>query len=310
MAWSDPPEVRFAEKLEKNLTELENLDIVGLDEVIFEIRNLGKEDFYKRLINAIKLKKKIYASGAKYSREEGRQIKLLILAHDILSNSTLYIPSKMDLIHFDHFYTTYVFLERIYYMCSGQKLEREDLLNINFSGLTEKIMFALDNFDKIKKTPEINEQFFLKLKELKWQDNESEEIYKNLTDSMFFVSETIFGSGFFGGTPGGFTGTEMFFTLFLAGCSAINCSRDEINQFDIVRAYKTYFKLLKTDITIYKADPNLARESGFILPETKGAGYLVCDKCNSYYKLESGESDDDFEDTCECGGHLIYKDSI
>ncbi|MDO9043723.1 MAG: hypothetical protein Q7U35_00265 [Methanobacteriaceae archaeon] len=310
MAWSDPPEVRFAEKLEKNLTELENLDIVGLDEVIFEIRNLGKEGFYKRLINAIKLKKKIYASGAKYSREEGRQIKLLILAHDILSNSTLYIPSKMDLIHFDHFYTTYVFLERIYYMCSGQKLEREDLLNINFSGLTEKIMFDLDNFDKIKKTPEINEQFFLKLKELKWQDNESEEIYKNLTDSMFFVSETIFGSGFFGGTPGGFTGTEMFFTLFLAGCSAINRGRDEINQFDIVRAYKTYFKLLKTDITIYKADSNLAHDSGFILSETKGAGYLVCDKCNSYYKLESGEAADDFEDTCECGGHLVYKDSI
>jgi hypothetical protein len=271
---------------------------------------LGKEDFYKRLINAIKLKKKIYASGAKYSREEGRQIKLLMLGHDILSNSTLYIPSKMDLIHFDHFYTTYVFLERIYYMCSGEKLERDDLLNINFSGLTEKIMFDLDNFDKINKIPEINEEFFLKLKELKWQDNESEEIYKNLTDSMFFVSETIFGSGFFGGTPGGFAGTEMFFTLFLAGCSAINRRRDEINQFDIVRAYKTYFKLLKTDITIYKADSNLAHDSGFILSETKGAGYLVCDKCNSYYKLESGESVDDFEDVCDCGGHLVYKESI
>ena len=30
-------------------------------------------------------------------------------------------------------------------------------------------------------------------------------------------------------------------------------------------------------------------------------GYLVCDKCRGYYKLEPDESPDDFEDECECG---------
>lgn len=39
-------------------------------------------------------------------------------------------------------------------------------------------------------------------------------------------------------------------------------------------------------------------------------GYLVCDMCNTYYKLQPGESPDDFVDKCECGGRLKYYDNI
>ena len=310
MSIFDPPELQFAEKLDKNIEELENLKIKGLNEVIIEIRNLKNEDYYGRLIDAVKLDNKIYSPSSKYSREEGRQIRLLMLAHDFLTNSILYLPDFTDLIDFDHFYVTFVFLERIYFMYYGEKLKREDLLNIYFSGLAEKIMISLDNFDIITERPVITEEFFLKLKILKWQNKKSKKLYKKLKDSMFFVGETIFGSGFFGGTPSGFAGTEMFFTLFLAGCSAINCNREEINQFDVVRAYKTYFKLLKTDITEYRADPNLASESGFQLSKTTSNRYLVCDKCGGYYQLQPGESPDDFRDVCECGGHLEYKEDL
>lgn len=38
-------------------------------------------------------------------------------------------------------------------------------------------------------------------------------------------------------------------------------------------------------------------------------GYLICDKCGGYYKLEEGESADDF-DVCECGAKLRYVDNI
>lgn len=41
-----------------------------------------------------------------------------------------------------------------------------------------------------------------------------------------------------------------------------------------------------------------------------GEGYLVCDKCNRYYKLQPGESPDDFTDKCECGGKLEYHDRM
>jgi hypothetical protein len=33
---------------------------------------------------------------------------------------------------------------------------------------------------------------------------------------------------------------------------------------------------------------------------------MVCDKCGGYYKLQPGESPEDFTDKCECGGDLNY----
>lgn len=35
-------------------------------------------------------------------------------------------------------------------------------------------------------------------------------------------------------------------------------------------------------------------------------GYLVCDTCEGYYKIQPGESATDFHKTCQCGGNLIY----
>jgi hypothetical protein len=39
-------------------------------------------------------------------------------------------------------------------------------------------------------------------------------------------------------------------------------------------------------------------------------GYLICDKCGEYYQLQEGESPEDFNLTCECGGELVYSESI
>ncbi len=38
--------------------------------------------------------------------------------------------------------------------------------------------------------------------------------------------------------------------------------------------------------------------------------YLVCDKCGGYYELQPGESPDDFNDKCECGGILGYVSNL
>ncbi len=38
-------------------------------------------------------------------------------------------------------------------------------------------------------------------------------------------------------------------------------------------------------------------------------GYLYCEKCGGYYKLQEGEAPEDF-DNCQCGGNLKYADSI
>ena len=39
-------------------------------------------------------------------------------------------------------------------------------------------------------------------------------------------------------------------------------------------------------------------------------GYLVCQECKGYYKLQDGESPKDFTDKCACGGKLRYAVSI
>jgi hypothetical protein len=39
-------------------------------------------------------------------------------------------------------------------------------------------------------------------------------------------------------------------------------------------------------------------------------GYLVCDKCGGYYELQPGESPDDFDLTCNCGGELKFHNSL
>ncbi|MGZ7160264.1 MAG: MFS transporter [Methanobacterium sp.] len=39
-------------------------------------------------------------------------------------------------------------------------------------------------------------------------------------------------------------------------------------------------------------------------------GYLICGKCKSYYKLQSGESAKDFVRKCYCGGKLRYVDNL
>ena len=39
-------------------------------------------------------------------------------------------------------------------------------------------------------------------------------------------------------------------------------------------------------------------------------GYLVCDTCGGYYRLREGESPDDFQSRCQCGGNLEYYDDL
>ncbi len=39
-------------------------------------------------------------------------------------------------------------------------------------------------------------------------------------------------------------------------------------------------------------------------------GYLICNQCEASYELEKGESADDFDLTCECGGQFKYVESL
>lgn len=38
--------------------------------------------------------------------------------------------------------------------------------------------------------------------------------------------------------------------------------------------------------------------------------YLICTECWGYYELQPGEKPEDFNDKCECGGNLVYSESL
>ena len=74
-------------------------------------------------------------------------------------------------------------------------------------------------------------------------------------------------------------------------------------------AYKTFFKLINTDVTEYKAIPERLEGIGVYGGNTENNGYLVCESCGGYYKLEEGESPDDFS-KCQCGGELEFREEL
>jgi len=53
-----------------------------------------------------------------------------------------------------------------------------------------------------------------------------------------------------------------------------------------------------------------AAEPTNITENNSGNRYLVCNKCEGYYELQTSENPDDFIDECECGGKLEYCDSL
>lgn len=69
-------------------------------------------------------------------------------------------------------------------------------------------------------------------------------INRRVINYGIFLSVLPYGSPYFN-----FPATENAFLLFLSGCSAVNSNCDVINENDVIRAYKTYYKLLTTNIS-------------------------------------------------------------
>jgi hypothetical protein len=282
----------------------EEYDVHDLDKIILEIDSLKTSGYYGRLYEAVKLWWRIVDKDGIFSNEENEKIRLELLASQNMRKFSL----KNSLLDFETFKTLYSFLEYFYFMNSENKLKHKDELNIYFSGLDERIIFFQDKFDEVNDISEPTGDFFERLNNVSWENKNVDKFFDKLDAVMFHTIHSIFGDELFFGGQFSFYSIQSGFLQLLAGCSAVTCGRDTINKKDIITAYKTYFKLMKTDTTKYKARPEIIDEISE--SENTGNGYLVCDNCGSYYKLESGESADDFEDTCYCGGHLVYKESI
>lgn len=99
---------------------------------------------------------------------------------------------------------------------------------------------------------------------------------------------------------------------------AITNTSLHISLYSILGAILLYIIYLTTFGLIYGLIGGIG---GYVGSEIKGSnngkkgrsienqGYLVCKKCGGYYKLQSGESLEDFE-KCQCGGKLDYFEHI
>ncbi len=286
--------------LKKLIIEIrEEYAVPGLEETIKEIENLKNSAYYERLYGAVRLWWRIVADEGTFTKEENQKIRLLVLASQNLRKFSLR-PSVVD---YETFKTLYSFLEYFYYMNSGERLTHEDEMNVYFSGLDERIVFAQDKFDKIEEIREPTDNFFKKLSNVKWQDKGVDNFFDKLDGIMFHSIHSLFGDELLSEDQFSFYSIQSGFLQLISACSAVTNGRNEINEKDVLKAYKTYFKLMKTDTTKYKAIPERIKWL------EKQDGYLVCQKCNGYYKLQPGESPEDFEE-CQCGGKLKYYENI
>lgn len=57
------------------------------------------------------------------------------------------------------------------------------------------------------------------------------------------------------------------------------------------------------------ADDFCNKFKDFKLIKSKNKGFLICENCSGYYKLQKDESPDDFNE-CECGGNLKFSKTL
>jgi len=195
---------------------------------------------------------------------------------------------SVDYFSFYHFYR---FLEWIYSMNLGRYLQEEDVKAVFSSDILEKIILGLENFDRVQSTRKFDNHFFQNIKEVEWTDKYTERFFDKLHDLLTSKSFNEIGN-----REASFKREMKRIVKFLAVCSTINKERIYITTTDIIIAYKTLFKIIRTDIT------DLVNKKAY-------KGLLVCPMCNGYYRLEEDETPDDFSQ-CSCGGTLTYVQSL
>lgn len=293
---------------------LENSEIDGLDEILVQINDLRQSKIYEKIIKTATIDRR--SSGTrKGTFEEGSRVRLLKSARGVLNfgglttnlfSSSIISLRDLALLH--------AYIETLYCIKKGRRNKWNDYKNIYFSRLDEQIVFALDKFDELKleNTPEPTAEYFQKLKKVRWGNKKANELYKNLTELMSEIQNQTLSypslTEYFKHFSEYKVAEELFIQL-LAGCSAVKEDRLKIDIKDVIVAYKTFFKLINTDVTKYKAIPELVQGMDDQKP-SKSGGYLLCDKCGGYYQLQPGESPDDFSNTCECGGRLEYRKEL
>ncbi|MBI5680403.1 MAG: hypothetical protein HZC47_05890 [Methanobacterium sp.] len=229
------PTEKVAEKVLKDFSDIE-----GLKEVVEGILSLVDSEVYEKLVHGVP-NDPLMDSG-----DYDEPSELIKIASKNMSKFPLNIPFT-PLIVAKQVLLPYTFVSDIYCIRLGRQFSKEELYNVCYGEMAARILLLLENFDSKQETPQPTKEFFKKLGKVKWQDKKAKKLFNGLHEIGYMsVFNNWKGAG--GRTPI-FTNTEKAFILLLSGCSAVIDGRDKISTYDIIKAHRTYFKLINTDIS-------------------------------------------------------------
>lgn len=203
---------------------------------------------------------------------------------------TAYSNSTLCTVDYDSFQYLHIFLEKLYTFYLERDLVVDDLWALHKSDLSERILGGLDLFNLFRGNLFLGDEFFQDIKEVTWGGDTLIffKKFQNLFISFLFEdhgeNETTYNLEL-----------EKILAL-LAHSGAVLSNNQEIDYKCVLRAYKTLFKIIKTDIT-------------FLTDKRYYTGLLLCEDCNELYPLLEDEAPFDFA-SCSCGGELEYLSSV
>jgi hypothetical protein len=235
---------RFFRNFKERFLDLQSVygNVSDMEILVEDINFLVDSDYYLRLRDAHSLKDRIYEPGV--LRKDFLDSCLIKKANYYLGSSS----NPFKEITFSRFIFMHSFFEYFYYLNSNKPLSKEDMENIYYSNLVKQVILLLDDFDQ-----EFNKDldlFFEHLKDVKWQ-KESNKLFSKIDRTLLELKSYKKPSAFWSSLMA----KEVDIAKFLCACSAASDNRHYVELEDVVRGYRTYFKLIKTDTTIYKAIP-------------------------------------------------------
>lgn len=226
-------------------------DIKGLEDVFESIWSLeGNENFKFLIKNVFELMKDFYDSDyhiLNVPESFIREIPQVRYSRDVLflNRFKYLIPIRFRDTMGIYEYDALIKIIFIFFDFNNEKITPS-----NVFGLSNKVMKLLNDFDMDISFENPDKEYFIKLKNLKW-DKKAKMIFNKIDkvrlDFETTCIEEVFDENPDDGYPismGSFDSDVWRCWIFLSGCSAVNNDREVMVVDDVVCACKTYFKLL------------------------------------------------------------------
>ena len=262
--------------------------IAGVFDVLKQFMYLWEEEYWESLFMVHKNwnNSYVYEIPEHDDPQMKRVPESLILMQAIKNGINPGKQSEEYSVDYDTFRKLHIFFEKLHSLYLGRDLVEDDLWALHKSDLAERVLGVLDQFDVFKGSIFLKDDFFYYLKSISWQlEAKSFFIeFNNLFSSFLFENQGQHETNF---------NLELNKVLvLLAYSSAVWSDTLQIRSEHVIKAYKTLFKIITTDLTL-------------LVDKKYYTGQLVCEDCNEAYSLLENEAPHDFSQ-CSCGGELNY----